>query len=606
MMKRVFTWLVVLCVATTAALAQQVRATQQLPAHPRLLMLRGEEAAIKHNLAADSLWTAYENTLLASARQVQYMAPMDYKTGQTAFLLVAREQARRIMLDAYAWRMTGNEALAKRCQQEMLRAAAFPDWVPTHYLGTAELTLALALGYDWLYDWLEPDARATICHAIIDKGLRPSLDTRYNSFLAHTNNWNPVCNGSLLIGALAVWETDRQLAAQVVNRSLGKLHIALEQYEPSGALAEGYMYWEYGTSFAALTLSVLQRLFGNTFGLAANQGFMRTWQFELHCVTPGLNHFAFADDDPVTRYRPAMWWFAAQNRNASMLYNQVQVLKKNMRAQVARDNFAPFAAIWASALRLTGLKPPRELNWTSANNPALAIMRTSWTDPRALWAGLKLGRCNTSHGHMDVGSFQIESKGVMWATDLGVENYDALSARGIHLWNMSQNSDRWNVFRWSNKSHNVARFGDRRQVVTGNVTLSGPLRVGSRAVTATANMTPAVAGQVQNWTRSLSLQGNSRCVVTDRVTTGPTATTITWNMATGTTATLTGNRTVRLEKNGQTVTLRFTADVPITLTVTDAKPGTPYETQNQGYHMVQFTATLPPRRSFTFTMTLTN
>ena len=43
--------------------------------------------------------------------------------------------------------------------KELRAAAAFPDWNPSHFLDTAEMTHAFAIGYDWLYEGLGPEAR---------------------------------------------------------------------------------------------------------------------------------------------------------------------------------------------------------------------------------------------------------------------------------------------------------------------------------------------------------------------------------------------------------------------------------------------------------------
>ena len=56
-----------------------------------------------------------------------------------------------------------------------MAAAAFEDWHPPHFLDTAEMTNAVAIGYDWLYDVLTPEQRATLKTAIIEKGLKPGL-----------------------------------------------------------------------------------------------------------------------------------------------------------------------------------------------------------------------------------------------------------------------------------------------------------------------------------------------------------------------------------------------------------------------------------------------
>jgi len=41
----------------------------------------------------------------------------------------------------------------------MLAAAQFPDWFPKHFLDTAEMTAALGVGYDWLFDFLSAEER---------------------------------------------------------------------------------------------------------------------------------------------------------------------------------------------------------------------------------------------------------------------------------------------------------------------------------------------------------------------------------------------------------------------------------------------------------------
>lgn len=64
----------------------------------------------------------------------------------------------------------------------MLYMAGYDNWNPEHFLDVAEMTMALSIGYDWLYEVLSPKNRAKIRKAILDKGLKPSMDKRYNGF----------------------------------------------------------------------------------------------------------------------------------------------------------------------------------------------------------------------------------------------------------------------------------------------------------------------------------------------------------------------------------------------------------------------------------------
>eukprot|EP01031_Cornospumella_fuschlensis_P016164 gene16164-biopygen13632 len=69
------------------------------------------------------------------------------------------------------------------------------------------MTHACAIGYDWFYHYWTQARRDIIRTAIITKGLTPGLAEYTNNVGWQRpigNNWNPVCNGGLSIGALAV------------------------------------------------------------------------------------------------------------------------------------------------------------------------------------------------------------------------------------------------------------------------------------------------------------------------------------------------------------------------------------------------------------------
>lgn len=100
----------------------------------------------------------------------------------------------------------------------MLAAAAFADWNPSHFLDVAEMTAALGIGYDWLYEELSEEDRRGIREAIVEKGLKPSLTV--NSWTRAVHNWNQVCNAGMAIGALAVAESEPELAARMVARAV--------------------------------------------------------------------------------------------------------------------------------------------------------------------------------------------------------------------------------------------------------------------------------------------------------------------------------------------------------------------------------------------------
>ena len=109
----------------------------------------------------------------------------------------------------------------------MLAAAEFSDWNPSHFLDVGEMTLALAIGYDWLYDQLTEKERETIAEAIIEKGLKPSFRGK-QFWISGTNNWNQVCHTGMAAGALAVYREEPDLAEQVIERADNNLPKAMK------------------------------------------------------------------------------------------------------------------------------------------------------------------------------------------------------------------------------------------------------------------------------------------------------------------------------------------------------------------------------------------
>jgi hypothetical protein len=116
---------------------------------------------------------------------------------------------RRISTLALLYRLDGDARKLARARQEMLATAALQDWHPPHFLDVAELTNAMAIGYDWLFDDLSPQDRAAIRTAIVEKGLKAGRQAfREHAWWTDTeNNWTIVCvpSVSLLNSSMPSW-----------------------------------------------------------------------------------------------------------------------------------------------------------------------------------------------------------------------------------------------------------------------------------------------------------------------------------------------------------------------------------------------------------------
>ena len=187
----------------------------KLPSHPRLLLFKGEENALKKTINVDPIWAKMQQAITNESDSLLTVLPIERIQVGRRLLGKSREALRRLFFLSYSFRTTGNQKYFERAEQELLKVAGFTDWNPSHFLDVAEMTMAMAIGYDWLYDQLSPASRSIIKEAILKKGLEPSLDSKNNSWLKAEHNWNQVCNAGMVYGAMAIYEDHPELAKQL-------------------------------------------------------------------------------------------------------------------------------------------------------------------------------------------------------------------------------------------------------------------------------------------------------------------------------------------------------------------------------------------------------
>lgn len=257
--------------------------------HPRLLLFDSDIQQIKGNIEKNQLWKKIDDVIQSESRKLfEVDAVKRIKTGRR-LLAVSREALRRIFYLSYSYRITSDEQFKARAEKEMLAIADFEDWNPSHFLDVAEMTLAMAIGYDWLYHDLSESSRTKIKDAIIKKGIDTSFSTDNNSWLSSGHNWNQVCNAGMAYGAIAVYEDMPEIAKVVVDRAVSSIALPMKGYAPDGAYPEGFTYWSYGTSFNVLFLSAVEKLFHTDFGLSSMEWFpaFRLFHREYDCSFKG-------------------------------------------------------------------------------------------------------------------------------------------------------------------------------------------------------------------------------------------------------------------------------------------------------------------------------
>ena len=177
---------------------------------------------------------------------------------------------------ALIYKLTGEKAYAERLWEDIHALCTFPDWHPVHYLDTAEIMYAMAVSYDWLYDYWTTQRRKEMENATLIFGLNTGLEkyeSKSNPF--GTNNWNGVCNGGLTSASLAYLNSPSiyDTAVKVINYALADVENGMSTYAPDGGYLESPSYWSYGTNYLQVMFSSLDSCTGTNFGLFYSPGF---------------------------------------------------------------------------------------------------------------------------------------------------------------------------------------------------------------------------------------------------------------------------------------------------------------------------------------------
>ena len=367
-------------------------------------------------------------------------------------LHVSRDCLNRTYALALAYRWTGEEKYAKKAAENLLTVCAFDDWNPSHFLDTAEMSHAVGIGYDWLYSYLDSETRDKIKAGLIKNGLEPGLKAYESAWWVKSEyNWNQVCNGGLIAGSLAIAQTDPQYAEKIVTSAIESLPLALKSYGPDGAWGEGPGYWNYATSYTAYGIAALQSALGSDFGLLKIKGLSKAGYFPIYTTGPTGLYLNFADVGEKSRRgpMPCMFWLARVFGNPSFAESE--------HAQITRHKASPEHVIWYVP---AGDKKSESMSLDYYfNGPVqVALLRSAWDNPEALFVGVKAGYNQINHGHLDLGNFELDALGVRWARDLGSDNYNLPD-----YWDSKKGGGRWNYYRLNSKSHNVPLLGGEDQ-----------------------------------------------------------------------------------------------------------------------------------------------
>ena len=474
-----------------------------LAPHPRLRLTQATQTTVLRNIASDHNAAAVFAGLVSHGENILREDVVNCtKAGVESSLLdAARSVLDRLYTLGMLFRLDGNETWALRALKEMEHVTlddACADWNPQHFLDTAEMMHAVAIGIDWLWDAPQsvfPTSRRTaIAAGLATRGLGAAAKSWGNAEFKTTYNWNLVCNGGMLAASLVLMDdenaTSAALAKAIYANASRDIALSLNvSYAPDGAWAEGPTYWGYATKYALLAVDVLRTATGSSLGFEHADGFATTGAFRAHMTGPSGEKWNFGDSDSAgaDEFVPNFAGLAALQRRYFRKHGATTGDVNALLSRVVNPSIPSLCNHAGCALTLLDWSANGTFAELDARLPTCVSYRlvdSGWNSSVALgtwrsdWRGVggnndtptssgiaalahptylafKGGNGEANHNDADAGSWILEMGGARWAVDLGADSYGLPN----YFSKSPAHGHRYSYYRKSTRGHNTLTFG---------------------------------------------------------------------------------------------------------------------------------------------------
>jgi hypothetical protein len=202
--------------------------------------------------------------------------------------------------------------------------------------------------------------------------------------------------------------------------------------------------------------SALLTATGSHYGLLdVNPNFAKTGQYHMSVFGPG-SLFSYGDSSPNK---------FSSTANPMFLYGEQ--FNQPRYSLFQRDQFdaaEPWSMFWYDPSVSGAFWDGQPLDtFFDDDLDQWAMMRSSWTDEKALYLAIKAGKNqgHQTHNDLDVGDFVLDALGTRWAGEYGNANYLAPG----YFSNDTQQSERWMYYRKMTEGQNTILIGRANQNV---------------------------------------------------------------------------------------------------------------------------------------------
>lgn len=433
--------------------------------HPRLLARKEDFDRIRTTVQNDELVAGWYASIKKTAESSINQPPYRWELRDGLRLLyVSQDVTSRVRALALAWQIDRDPRYAERAYLELKAVCDYPNWVLTHWLDIGQMCQGVAIGYDWIHDWMNDEQRETIKNGIVRLGLKP-FEERYNEFLRGeasetgwlnvSTNWNPWCNSGSIMAALAVGVEAPEIAGFTIETALKSFEKSLDEYGPDGGGTEGLSYGNNTLSNVTYIIGCLDSSIGKDYGYFNKPGYP-AFAYYLSYMNGPNTAFGYGENGGTSKVYLSSSFFVANKIGDYAIAN----MRLDDIAQ--KRTTSNFLDILYYRPELYGSESSELSLDRYFRKVETGTMRSSWDDPEAIWFGFHGGDSSVGHSQLDSGTFVLDAMGLNWALDLGTEQ---LTYTGT---SEQMGGDPYLLYRMSAQGHNCLQINlnkERGQVL---------------------------------------------------------------------------------------------------------------------------------------------
>jgi len=418
--------------------------------HPYLYFSAEDVPEMRERVEDDQVLGDIYKRLLAEGRrllstEVEKIPPREDRnprfTGDWSFHRYIDDNRDNALALAFLYQMTGEAQYAEKAFEfaEAVcdvshwedRAHQFPiiysrvmpwgvpdDQVVFNYdLYSGHTAHAIAVVYDWIYDWMDVRQRDRVRGALLEKAvLRVRGNWDYHWWAhAYRCNWVAHCASGVGMASLALLKEDPQLI-DVVAESYNRIWKSFDEIGVDGGWQEGTGYVRDIFEWAVKYGAPLKRVTNGKYTLLQHPRIQEhPASFPVWTLFPPDEKVNFGDTGRRVMRKSAVFNVLAEETGSPEA------------AWYAKNICAPDRnSLWDIIFPLTTVEPALpEMKSRHFRTIDYVVMRSSFTDTETVTLASKAGRhTDPHHGHLDCGDWGVHWRGESYIRGIGNIPYD--------------------------------------------------------------------------------------------------------------------------------------------------------------------------------------